>query len=104
MKVTGASARELEELVDLGSDLVLGKHPGPGVGDLLVGRDQDRDRLIGNPILLEDVFILVQPPQDVAGYEGSHRSRFGPLEVGLPGRRNEIDSVAVVSGYGVDDG
>lgn len=68
------SAVPRQQLVDLGADFVFGKHAGPRIGHLLVGCDQDRDRLIGNAVFLEDVFILIKSPQDVAGRERAQRT------------------------------
>ena len=98
------SARQLEQLVDPGAYFVFGNRTRPRVGDSHVVSYENRHRLIGNTVLREDVFILVEPPPNVPRRQHLQSAGLCSLEVGLPGRGDEVDPVAIVCCYGIDDG
>ncbi len=79
-------------------------HTRPGVEHLVVGRDQERHRLIRNTVQPENLRLVVQSPVDLARLQ-EIRSLGGRVLVRpFPGDRYEGDVVAVVPGYLIDDG
>ena len=76
----------------------------PGLDHRAVVGNQDRDWLVGHAVPGEYFLSFIETPHDVSGPEQLPSALLGGLEVRLPRRGDEIDSIRVFGRQGVDDG
>ncbi|CAN5286625.1 hypothetical protein BH18ACT5_BH18ACT5_08480 [soil metagenome] len=93
-----------EQRVELRPEVCFGHDSGPACEDLFVSRDQDRVRLVGNPIEGKDLFLGVEAPSNRSRRHQLRRALRRVCESSLPGNGHAGDPIAVLLSQLIDDG
>lgn len=70
----------------------------------MVGGYEDCDRLIGDAIGPEYLFVFIKPPEDLPALEQFFGTGLSGLEARLPRSGDEVDIIGVFGRQAVDNG
>ena len=86
------------------ADFGFGPGSRPAVDFYVGAGDQDRDRLVGNPIGAEYLFVLVETPTDDPGRHQLGSPSGGRVKTGFPPNGDEFNLAGEISSHFVNDG